>query len=214
MGGDPAAAPPQLLAGSRALRARHAAKHPELRSPTLVPVRATSVSAGATHTCAVTDTGSAFCWGYGGQGQLGTGSTANIQPTPSAVVGTTTFQSIAAGTEHTCALDRDGAAWCWGLDVRGGVGRGIVPSGNELLGDLIVPTPHRVATALRFRRIAVGTMMSTCAVSLAEEHALYWGNNSSGVLGIGSRRRISAALSFSSTVSPALVNTGAIGSSF
>ena len=186
----------------------------ELRAPTLVPVRATSVSAGATHTCAVTDTGSAFCWGYGGQGQLGTGSTAIIQPTPAAVVGTATFQSVAAGTEHTCALDRDGAAWCWGLDVRGGVGRGMIPNGNELLNDLIIPTPQRVATALRFRGIAVGAMMSTCAVTLAEQHAWCWGNNSSGVLGIGSRRRISAVLSFSSTVSPALVNTGAVGLSF
>ena len=186
----------------------------ERRAPTLVPVRATSVSAGATHTCAVTDTGSAFCWGYGGQGQLGTGSTVNIQPTPTAVVGTATFQSVAAGTEHTCALDRDGAAWCWGLDVLGGLGRGMIPVGSELLSNLIFPIPQQVATSLRFRRIAVGAMMSTCAVSLAEEHAWCWGNNSSGVLGIGSRRRISSVLSVSSTVSPALVRTGATGSSF
>ena len=147
-----------------------------------------------------------------------------------AIVDRTQF-AAAMHTEHVpctasmppphCAMIRDThgdrtdvQAWCWGLDVRGGLGRGMIPVGSELLTDLIVPTPQRVATTLRFRRIAVGALMSTCAVSLAEEHAWCWGNNTSGVLGIGSRRRISSVLPFSSTVSPALVRTGATGSSF
>ena len=46
---------------------------------------ATSVSAGYRHTCAVLSGGTVSCWGYGGSGQLGNGSTRR-QTTPVGVL--------------------------------------------------------------------------------------------------------------------------------
>jgi len=47
---------------------------------------ATAVSAGASHTCAITGAGALVCWGYNGSGQLGDDSTAD-HSTPQSVVG-------------------------------------------------------------------------------------------------------------------------------
>ncbi|MEX2222042.1 MAG: hypothetical protein WEG40_09610, partial [Candidatus Rokuibacteriota bacterium] len=44
----------------------------------LTPGTITSISAGGFHTCAVADSGDAYCWGYNDFGQLGNGSTSNL----------------------------------------------------------------------------------------------------------------------------------------
>jgi len=73
------------------------------------------VSAGADHTCAVTDAGVLFCWGANGGGQVGPDMRGSYRrpvevPLPGATV------SVAAGLSHTCALTTDGV-WCWGSDI-------------------------------------------------------------------------------------------------
>jgi alpha-tubulin suppressor-like RCC1 family protein len=45
------------------------------------------VSAALDHTCGVTAAGAAYCWGYNGQGQLGTGTRYDIQESPVPVSG-------------------------------------------------------------------------------------------------------------------------------
>jgi alpha-tubulin suppressor-like RCC1 family protein len=47
--------------------------------------KVTAISAGAFHTCAVTDTGAAYCWGAGSFGQLGNGDTSIQESLPVAV---------------------------------------------------------------------------------------------------------------------------------
>ena len=94
------------------------------------------VSAGVSHTCAVTTAGGAKCWGLDTQGQLGDNSTTS-KPTPVDVWGLTSgVASISCGGYHTCAVTTTGAAKCWGYSNYGQLGNNSTTS---------KPTPVDVA---------------------------------------------------------------------
>jgi alpha-tubulin suppressor-like RCC1 family protein len=82
-----------------------------------------ALTAGAWHTCGLTNAGGTYCWGWNDSGQLGTGST-TTSTTPLAVAGGLTFSTIDAGHFHTCGLTSAGAAYCWGDNGGGLLGRG------------------------------------------------------------------------------------------
>jgi TolB-like protein len=127
------------------------------------------------HTCALTEAGTAFCWGNGNG--LGTGQTGG--PLPQQVAGDLTFATLstAVGDYVSCGLLADGRAYCWGPDHpnRGGLGTGSIGSS---------PTPVAIGGDLRFASIAVG-QFHTCTVS-TDGAAYCLGGNWSGQLGIGS----------------------------
>jgi alpha-tubulin suppressor-like RCC1 family protein len=81
-----------------------------------------AISAGAMHTCAVTNAGAARCWGDNTAGQLGGGSSGGDSGTPVPVGGLPGAASIAAGGGHTCALATIGAVDCWGDNDNGQLG--------------------------------------------------------------------------------------------
>ncbi|MFN5343768.1 MAG: RCC1 domain-containing protein, partial [Roseiflexaceae bacterium] len=55
----------------------------------------TSITAGVAHTCAITSTGTAYCWGYNVSGQLGDGTTTNrTTPVVVSMPAGVTFASI------------------------------------------------------------------------------------------------------------------------
>jgi alpha-tubulin suppressor-like RCC1 family protein len=83
----------------------------------------TSLSVGYTHTCGLTGSGAAYCWGFNGDGELGNGSTTN-SAVPVAVTGGLTFVSVSAGYGHTCAVATSGTAYCWGYGIYGQLGNG------------------------------------------------------------------------------------------
>jgi alpha-tubulin suppressor-like RCC1 family protein len=87
------------------------------------PLPFTSVTAGAYHSCALTSTGQAYCWGYNADGRLGD-STTTTPRKPVAVkpLGGFSFTQISAGDRHTCALNSSGAAYCWGYNLWGQIG--------------------------------------------------------------------------------------------
>ncbi|MGA5301152.1 hypothetical protein ACPCHT_14560 [Nucisporomicrobium flavum] len=76
---------------------------------------AVQVDAGRAHTCAVGADGNAYCWGDNSAGQLGTGTAGN-RDEPAEVAGLDghLIVQVATGARHTCAVDDEGAAWCWG----------------------------------------------------------------------------------------------------
>jgi alpha-tubulin suppressor-like RCC1 family protein len=93
-------------------------------TPTLVGggLSFTQISAGGAHACALTQDGTAYCWGYDGDDQLGNGPGPSSSVTPVAVGGGLRFTNIAAGRRHTCGTATDGLAYCWGSDVYGALG--------------------------------------------------------------------------------------------
>ena len=67
------------------------------------------------HVCGLEASGAAYCWGEEqGEGRLGDGVSTTSQASPVAVSGGIAFKDIAAGILHTCGLDLDGQAFCWG----------------------------------------------------------------------------------------------------
>ena len=82
-----------------------------------------SIAAGVFHTCAITTTGKAYCWGANPHGQLGNNSTTNsLTPVAVQMPAGVSFQSIAADYFHTCALATTGHAYCWGANSYGQLG--------------------------------------------------------------------------------------------
>ena len=89
----------------------------------------TQISAGVSHTCALLTAGTVECWGWNGEGELGTDRTTNSStPTPVQVKGfggvgaLSNVTQISVGGFHTCALLTDGTVECWGWNSQGQLG--------------------------------------------------------------------------------------------
>ena len=130
------------------------------------------------HLCQVNSTGT-VCWGQGTVGQLGDG-TAQSAEAPVTVAGAPAFTTIATGYTHTCALDAQGVAWCWGSNLGGELGTGTLA--DENCGGLPCQTrPVRVSTTEHFIQLAAGNGF-TCGL-VASGAVLCWGYNDKGQLG-------------------------------
>jgi alpha-tubulin suppressor-like RCC1 family protein len=162
---------------------------PDAGSPDVPPTDAgppvfTRVAAGSTgHACAVRSDGTLWCWGLNDKGQLARepgdsssrcavrGSTpARTLPCENRARRTTAFTDVtdvSAGNGTTCALRRDGAVWCWGLNDAGQLGQG---RGNTSAN----ATPVRVDIPPA-RALALGAFHA-CAV-LVDGGVRCWGSN-------------------------------------
>ena len=135
----------------------------------------TALALGWNHSCALDDSGQAYCWGEGSAGQLGDGMRAG-HATPTRVAGGVAFMSITAGAAHSCALTAHGDAYCWGRNSFGqlGVGR----AGGDF------GSPSRVPSPVAFTALSAGGV-HTCALARGGD-AYCWGRNTYGQLGDGS----------------------------
>ncbi len=133
------------------------------------------LSAGQWHTCGLTTSGQAYCWGNSTYGQLGNFLLID-KPYPVPVYGGLTFASLGATRGNTpCALTTAGEAYCWGMNNFGQVGNGTIAD------SVIYPVP--VQGGLTFTQI-VGGLGHTCGLTTGGQ-AYCWGLNESGELGDG-----------------------------
>lgn len=154
----------------------------------------TAISAGSSHTCAVSKDNTVKCWGYNLHGQLGDGSTTN-RTTATPVANLPAVSAIAAGAWHTCALGKDRTVECWGRNDSGQLGNGTTTSSPS-------PTATQVAGLTDVKAIAAGGS-HTCAIR-KDRTVVCWGDNQSGQLGDGT-------LTSSTTPVPVSNLTGVVG---
>jgi alpha-tubulin suppressor-like RCC1 family protein len=150
-----------------------------------------SISAGGAHTCALTKSGAALCWGNNSDGQLGSPQRGGCDglyssepfcspaPTPLACSSGNpcTFKQISAGRAHTCAVDMSDVVWCWG---------------DNRAKQLGVATPGAISS-VPVRSLANALAIAagddfTCAirrtgVNNAQREVLCWGANEKGQTG-------------------------------
>ena len=151
-----------------------------------VVLRFAALSAGGTHTCAITTGGAAYCWGDNEYGVLGSGATTgDYSRVPVPVYGGLSFAALTAGLKgvfsHTCGLTTGMVAYCWGSNIHGQLGTGTTTNSY---------VPLLVSGGLRFAALAAGIdnylAGGTNSCGLTTGGAAYcWGSNGAGQLGTG-----------------------------
>ena len=180
------------------------------------------VSAGGQFACGVTKavgmTGPGVCWGWNGEGQLGNGSTDDSSNIPVIVddtaPGVLTLRSIAAGSNHACAISTDDSAYCWGDGTNGQLGNGSSGGGYRQTR----PTRVLIPGDAPVRDISAGSA-SSCAVT--DDTTYCWGWQAYGQLGNGLDDPVARALPIAVTLSgigaansPAQVTSGEFYNAF
>lgn len=136
-------------------------------------------AAGRDMACALDTTGKAWCWGKGGEGQLGNGANADsVTPVAVSMPAGKSFTKIAVGSYIVCALDNAGAAWCWGdgsADSR--LGNGTTAASN-------VPVAVTMPVGKTFTKLELG-YFDACAIA-NDGSGWCWGSNQNGEAGDGS----------------------------
>jgi alpha-tubulin suppressor-like RCC1 family protein len=74
------------------------------------------------HSLGVRQNGTAWSWGYNGQGQLGDNTVTALSSPVSVIGGFTDWCQVSAGGEQSLAVRQNGTAWSWGSGYRGQLG--------------------------------------------------------------------------------------------
>lgn len=146
----------------------------------------TDISAGPSHSCAISDQ-AVYCWGYNGYGQAnGTVDTTTpvsyvtspVLVNNGAIAGVK-MKTVDADGQRTCAVDISGNAYCWGNDQALG-------SGNPRDGSNW-SAPIAVAGGLTFTSKITGSDSHACGIAGGDAYC--WGINDSGSVGNGGADR-------------------------
>jgi alpha-tubulin suppressor-like RCC1 family protein len=157
-------------------------------------LRFREVSTGSYHSCGVTTTDRAYCWGGDRFGEIGDGSAHGncmfsggqlpCRKSPTLVAGGYRFRQVDAGgglgpgeggeggTDggRTCGVTTDNKAFCWGDGSHGQLGNGTRS---------IAFSPRRVSGGLSFRSVSAG-LNPSCGVTTSSL-AYCWGDGTWGL---------------------------------
>jgi alpha-tubulin suppressor-like RCC1 family protein/fibronectin type 3 domain-containing protein len=142
--------------------------------PTVGCFRVSQVSAYNAHAVALRSDGTAWAWGYNGDGELGDGTlTDRWKPVRAGTL--TGIIAVAAGSNHSLALRNDGTVWAWGLGGDGELGNGSTANHS---------TPVQVSSLTGITAIAAGAYHN---LALRNDGTVWaWGYGGDGALGNGS----------------------------
>jgi alpha-tubulin suppressor-like RCC1 family protein len=161
----------------------------------IVNVTARALSGGGYHTCAITTTNKARCWGSNEFGQLGTNITdpavgdvtGDMSLLQDSDLGTRRVAQVVAGADSACAIlgaGPTGAVKCWGYNGDGNLGVGDTLNRGDDPGETGNGLPTlSLGTGRTGKWLAAGNG-HTCAV-LDNNTLKCWGRNDMGQLGMG-----------------------------
>lgn len=154
--------------------------------------KAKAISALWQHVCAVTTTGTVYCWGDDSNGQLGNGTTLDggVAAPVQVMLDAGPATEIAAGAAHSCAIVGTGSnngVWCWGLNKDGQLGDGTGTSST---------TPVHVASIQGVAGLTAGNS-HTCVGLAYGGGVACWGAGGSGQLGNGDTKNALAPVDVS-----------------
>ncbi|MCD4548851.1 MULTISPECIES: RCC1 domain-containing protein [unclassified Schaalia] len=175
-----------------------------------------SQASGSTeHRLALDREGHIWSWGYNAQGQLGLETTdtpikPNIPtycdpatvihaPVPTKIQTDTVFTQIAAGKNHSLALDAEGNVWAWGMNNGGQLGIGSTDSDPH-------PTPQKLNIPVPIVKIFATNYSASDSTSFAIDvngQIWLWGQNATYVDGSATRRQRSEHIT-----TPRKIDTG------
>lgn len=157
--------------------------------PTFIPKK---IIASQTHTCILSTSGHAKCWGENDQGTLGLESTVAVgrllgtmgSHLPTIDLGTDVIvKDMCAGYNYSCAVTTTGRVKCWGRNSEGELGQEIESQsvGNEKnqMGDNLPWT--NLGSDFVINNVQCG-YLTACAVN-TKGQVKCWGNNRYGQLG-------------------------------
>ncbi len=142
-------------------------------------VQFVSVTTGLEHACALSTTGTGYCWGDNYEGLYGNDSYADSYvPTPMVVPNNEKLILISTGWYHTCVITISSKTWCFGRGAFGELGTGTTLGGKTYRTPLL-------PTGVSFTKLsaAIGT---TCAIDQINKvwcwGGLNWGTSGTGKL--------------------------------
>ncbi len=142
------------------------------------------------HTCALTQTKRAFCWGRGASGRLGDGGLID-QPAPVEIQGTyTDWDDISAGSAASCGI-RAGHLYCWGNRAEY-----IIPDGGAVAGNQLTPV-EASGTLDDWTRVSID-LENGCAIRSSTGKFYCWGRNDFGQVGNGNTTAVNVPTEVSS----------------
>lgn len=141
-----------------------------------------AIAAGSQHTVALDDRGRVWTWGRNNSGQLGDVARTSIDKNPQYVELPKKIIAIAAGDQHTLAVDIEGNVWAWGRNVYGQLGRNSTDS-NNAVPNLVQASAENNSSFTEIVAVAGGLEHS---VALKSDGTVFsWGRNTYGQLGNG-----------------------------
>lgn len=160
------------------------------------------VGSSSSTACALDTDGKAYCWGSNQYGYLGVGANPPnrsfypVAVDTSGVLSGKTLTKISTGGLHSCVIDTDGKAYCWGRNIYGYLGNGVSGSANDAFSPVAVDTSG-VLAGKTLSDIIAGSSVS-CALD-TDGKAYCWGLGSSGQLGRGSKASSSVPVAVDTT---------------
>ena len=162
----------------------------------------TAISAGNSHSLALTANDQILAWGNNAYGQLGNGTTTNTStPAPVNLPAGTPATAIAAGALHNLALTSSGQVLAWGENLYGELGNGSTANSSTPVAVSNLQTVVTAIAAGNYHSLAIQLPKPVGSPAGA---AWAWGSNLYGTLGNGttitSRTPVKASLPAGTTI--------------